>query len=76
MLPRMSNKETDIEFGGVTIKANTFVMFGICGANHDPSVFNDPHDYKIGRKVEKMMTFGPGPRMCPGMHLALERSLV
>jgi cytochrome P450 len=70
MLPRMSNKETDIEFGGVTIKANTFVMFGICGANHDPSVFNDPHDYKIGRKVEKMMTFGPGPRMCPGMHLA------
>ena len=70
MLPRMSHPENAIEFGGVTIEPNTFVLFGICGANHDASVFNKPHDYQIGRNVESMMTFGPGPRMCPGMHLA------
>ncbi len=70
ILPRMSRSEEVIEFGGVTIKPNTFVLFGICAANHDASVFNDPHDYQIGRDVERMMTFGPGPRMCPGMHLA------
>ena len=70
ILPRMSRSEEAIEFGGVTIEPNTFVLFGICAANHDASVFNDPHDYQIGRNVEGMMTFGPGPRMCPGMHLA------
>lgn len=70
ILPRMSRSEEAIEFGGVTIEPNTFVLFGICAANHDASVFNDPHDYQIGRNVESMMTFGPGPRMCPGMHLA------
>ncbi len=70
ILPRMSRSEEAIEFGGVTIEPNTFVLFGICAANHDPSVFNDPHDFQIGRNVEGMMTFGPGPRMCPGMHLA------
>ena len=70
ILPRMSRSEEEIEFGGVTIEPNTFVLFGICAANHDVSVFNDPHEYQIGRNVEDMMTFGPGPRMCPGMHLA------
>ena len=70
ILPRMSRSEEDIEFGDVIIKPNTFVLFGICAANHDSSVFSDPHEYQIGRNVENMMTFGPGPRMCPGMHLA------
>jgi cytochrome P450 len=70
ILPRMSHSDEAIEFGGVTIEPNNFVLFGICAANHDASVFNDPHDYQIGRNVESMMTFGPGPRMCPGMHLA------
>jgi cytochrome P450 len=66
----MSHSDEAIEFGGVTIEPNNFVLFGICAANHDACVFNDPHDYQIGRNVESMMTFGPGPRMCPGMHLA------
>jgi len=70
ILPRMSHSDEAIEFGGVTIEPNNFVLFGICAANHDACVFNDPHDYQIGRNVESMMTFGPGPRMCPGMHLA------
>ncbi len=70
MLPRMSHAEQTLELGGESIEPNTFVLFGICGANHDASVFNDPHDYQIGRNVEGMMTFGPGSRMCPGMHLA------
>ncbi len=70
ILPRMSRSEEAIDFGGVTIEPNNFVLFGICAANHDASVFDDPHDYQIGRNVEDMMTFGPGPRMCPGMHLA------
>lgn len=70
VLPRMSRAEHAIEFGGVTIEPNSFVLFGICAANHDASIFDNPHEYIIGRDTERMMTFGPGPRMCPGMHLA------
>ena len=62
--------DCDIEFFGHTIPASSVVLFGVDAANRDPAVFSDPDRFDIQRKTEKLMTFGPGPRACPGMHLA------
>ena len=70
VLPRMSRSDRTIRFGGVDIEPNSLVLFGICAANHDATIYKNPHEYIIQRDTGSMMTFGPGPRMCPGMHLA------
>lgn len=69
VLPRMSATEP-IEFRGTTIPANTIVLFGIAGANRDPDVFRDPDRFDLGRDTGRALTFGPGLKSCPGMHLA------
>ncbi len=69
VLPRMSGS-TPCEFFGVEIPADVWVLFAIAGANRDPEVFGDPDRYDIERSCEAALTFGPGPKSCPGMHLA------
>ena len=68
--PRFSNPDRDIEVAGITIPANSPVLFGIAAANRDPAVFDDPDRFDIGRDTPTLLTFGPGLRTCPGMHLA------
>ena len=46
------------------------MLFGVAAANRDPSVFNDPDRFDISRNTKTLLTFGPGLRTCPGMHLA------
>jgi cytochrome P450 len=70
VLPRLSRSDGVASFCGVDIQPNTFVMMGIAAANHDPRVFEDPHRFNIFRDSSKKITFGHGPRTCPGMHLA------
>jgi cytochrome P450 len=56
---------------GVAIPPNSFMLFAIASANRDASAFPDPHTFKTNRPPKPIMTtFGPGPRACPGMHLA------
>ena len=70
VLPRISARQP-IEFRGVTIPASTFCLFAIAAANRDPAVFADPDRFDIERdSSRKLLSFGPGPRLCPGMHLA------
>ncbi len=70
VLPRISAPHL-VEFYGVTIPPATFCLFGIAAANRDPAVFSDPHQYQMERDTgRKLLSFGPGPRLCPGMHLA------
>lgn len=68
--PRFSNPERAIEVAGVTIPANSAMLFGIAAANRDPAVFPDPDRFDITRNTKTLLTFGPGLRTCPGMHLA------
>jgi len=69
VLPRMT-ATTPIEFAGVEVPADTWVLFGIAGANRDPAVFADPDRYDPTREAGDALTFGPGLKSCPGMHLA------
>jgi len=52
------------------IPANSAVLFGIAAANRDPEVFDNPDHFDIERRATDLLTFGPGLRTCPGMHLA------
>ncbi len=68
--PRFARPDQAVELAGVEIPANTPVLFGIAAANRDPQVFPDPDRFDIERNSKNLMTFGPGMRTCPGMHLA------
>jgi len=75
VLPRMSASQ-DIEFEGVTIPADSWVMFAIAGANRDPSVFENPENFDIERNTGDALTFGRGKKSCPGMHFAKRNMIV
>lgn len=70
-IPRVSRAGAPSLVEGIEVPPDTFVFMGIAAANHDPLVFDNPHQFDLERISEsKSMTFGHGPRMCPGMHLA------
>jgi len=69
VLPRLSaSRET--EFEGVEIPPDSWVMFAIAGANRDPSVFENPDKFDVGRTSGDILAFGRGKKSCPGMHFA------
>jgi cytochrome P450 len=70
VLPRLSAPHP-IEFHGTEIPPATFCLFAIAAANRDPAVFEQPDVFDMHRdSSKKLLSFGPGPRLCPGMHLA------
>jgi cytochrome P450 len=70
VLPRTSASAA-MEFEGVAIPPNSFMLFAIASANRDEQFFPEPHAFKPDRPPKPIITtFGPGPRACPGMHLA------
>ena len=61
----------DVEIGGATIPAATFVMCNTAAANHDADVFVEPERFDITREdAPPMQTFGAGAHYCLGANLA------
>jgi len=69
VLPRLSCSEP-VEFHGIELPADSWVMFGIAGANRDPAEFDTPDRFDMDRKGKEGLSFGRGVKSCPGMHLA------
>jgi cytochrome P450 len=63
---------TDIELHDVLIPAGTLVMTSLATANHDPSIWSDPHRFDITREPTSSAhtTFGSGIHFCLGASLA------
>lgn len=69
IVPRVS-AGVPIELEGVRIPPWTPVLFCIAAANRDPTVYADAERFDLGRRAKELLSFGTGPRQCPGMHLA------
>ena len=55
---------------GVAIPAGAIVSVCVGAANRDEAVYNEPDRFDILRAPRQHVTFGWGPHMCLGMHLA------
>jgi cytochrome P450 len=90
VLPRISANE-EITFRGVRLPADSWVLFAIGAANRDPAVYDNPDSFDIDRfatpigakpapgrppRPPEPLTFGRGPKSCPGLHLARENMRV
>ena len=61
----------DMEIGGMTVPKGTAVLCSIASANRDPEVYEDPDRLWLKRPMRPLLSFGFGPHMCMGMHMAL-----
>jgi cytochrome P450 len=60
----------DCELNGIAIPAGTNVNVSVAAANRDPQRYPDPDRFDPSRKNIAHLTFGGGPHLCLGMHLA------
>jgi cytochrome P450 len=67
---------SDVEVGGMHIPAGSVLSVCMGAANRDPSKFDDPDRFDIFRESRQHISFGFGPHMCLGMHLARMESRV
>ena len=61
---------TDTEIAGTRITAGTQVIPNLGAANRDETRWPDAERYDLFREVKPFISFGVGPHMCLGMHLA------
>jgi cytochrome P450 len=66
----------DCELSGVAIPAGTNVSVSVAAANRDPKRYPDPDRFDPARKNIAHLTFGGGPHLCLGMHLARMEAVV
>jgi cytochrome P450 len=68
--PRIAR--ADHEFAGVAVAKGTWLFASIIAGNHDPSVFEAPHEFKITRERPRpILNFGSGRHLCLGRPVAL-----
>jgi cytochrome P450 len=67
-LTRLVTRDTEI--GGVPIPEGAHVVISLGGANRDPARYPSPDRFDIFRDPRQHISFGDGPHMCLGMHLA------
>jgi cytochrome P450 len=71
-VPRRARCNTVLD--SVEIPENSTLWVLIAAANRDPSKFENPDDFIIGRGGEKHISFGAGPHHCLGRHVARQEA--
>jgi cytochrome P450 len=66
----------DCELGGMAMPEGTNVSVSVAAANRDPLHYPDPDRFDPRRTNIAHLTFGAGPHVCLGMHLARMESAV
>jgi cytochrome P450 len=66
----LRNAVRDREVCGTHIPAGAVVNACIGAANRDEAIYEEPDRFDIFRERRQQVTFGWGPHMCLGMHLA------
>jgi cytochrome P450 len=61
---------TDCELEGIDVRAGSGVLAVIAAANRDESRYDDPDRFDIHRPTTPHLSFGFGPHLCLGLHLA------
>lgn len=75
------NTTTDTKVGNLDIPKDTAIKYNVYGVNHDPNLWDEPEEFwperfldptsgKLRQDVPPILTFGMGPRTCPGEKLA------
>jgi cytochrome P450 len=59
-----------VRWFGADLPERARLLFAITAANRDPSRFDDPDVFDVGRRPSPIMTFGIGAHFCLGAHLA------
>jgi cytochrome P450 len=65
---RVTTRGTSIS--GVDIPEGSVVASMLFSANRDPESYDNPEDFDIFREPTQHISFGTGPHLCLGMHLA------
>lgn len=60
----------DFELAGRRFKEGEWVGLAWASANRDEDVISDPETFSIDRRPNKLLSFGNGPHVCIGQHLA------
>jgi cytochrome P450 len=66
--PRVPFRDTELQ--GVAIPAGAPITVMIGSANRDPDAYENPESFDIFRDSKQQVSFGTGPHLCLGMHLA------
>jgi cytochrome P450 len=60
----------DTALSGVDVPAGSVVMLMLGSANRDPEAYDNPEGFDVFRNPKQHTSFGTGPHVCLGMHLA------
>jgi len=66
----MRTATEDTEVRGKQVKKGDWIMLSYQSANRDDEVFANPFEFNIDRPRMPNLTFGSGPHVCIGQHLA------
>lgn len=60
----------DIDMCGRSFRQGDLIGLAWASANFDEDTFEEPDKFKADRRPNKLMSFGAGPHVCLGQHLA------